>query len=200
MCPVLFEFLCSSNIKFASVDKWGDKRAMRRSWSIKIPDEFHIDLQNLFQYEGRYRTGMSVMASILIDDSYQDMKNNFPKEQHDFWEKQPLDDINIHYAAVDGFVSYELYRKITDFMKGQRHLMPKEPKPPQPKAEYCPSCVHAIAEAQRNRKRSAWADPDAAWRGGSTSIEGQSNDWGWNEADGWKPDVSSDTQFGIGTK
>ena len=100
-------------MKFASVDKRGDKRAMFRSWSIKIPDEFHVDLQDLFQYKGHYRTGMSVMASILIDDSYGQMKVKFPEKQHDFWEKQPLDSVNIEYAAVDGFVSYELYRKIT---------------------------------------------------------------------------------------
>ena len=144
---------------------------------------------------------MSVMASILIDDSYGEMKVNFPEKQHDLWEKQPLDDTNIQYVVVDGFVSYELYRKITDFMKGQLHLKPKEPKSPNPIAHYLPSCAQAIAEAHhRNNKRSALEDPDVAWRGGSSWKDGQSKDWGWNDAGGWKPDGSSGTQFAIDRK
>ena len=85
-------------------------------------------------------------------------------------------------------------------MKGQRHLKSKEPKPPQPKAHYCPSYAHAIAEAQRNNKRSAWEDPDVAWIGGSSWKDGQSNDWGWNDAGEWKAEGSSDSNFVIGSK
>jgi len=62
------------------------------------------------------------MAVALIDDSYADMKTNFPKSQQKLWGKGPLDDINIEYAAKDAYVSYELYRKIRVVNYGQRHL------------------------------------------------------------------------------
>ena len=65
---------------------------------------------------------MAHMAVALIDESYGDMKTSFPKYQHKLWEKGPLDDINIEYAAKDAYVSYELYRKIRVVNYGQRHL------------------------------------------------------------------------------
>ena len=65
---------------------------------------------------------MAHMAVALIDDSYADMKTSFPKSQHKLWEKGPLDDINIEYAAKDAYVSYELYRKIRVINYGQCHL------------------------------------------------------------------------------
>ena len=197
---MLFEFLCSSGIKFASVDRRGDRRAMERSWSIEIPFQFDVELQDLFRHKNRCRTGMSTMATILIDDSYSDMKTKFDEKQHKLWEKQPLDDVNIHYAAVDGFVSYELYRKINDVMNAQVHLKPKEPKPPKPVPHYCPRCVQEIEEAkERRRKRAAWEGPDAGWKDNSWQ-EGSSNTWGWHSSGGWKADESSDTQFALDKK
>ena len=199
-CPVLFEFLCSSGIKFASVDRRGDRRAMERSWSIEIPFQFHVELQDLFRHKNRFRTGMRTMSTILIDDSYIYMKTKFDEKQHKLWEKQPLDDVNIHYAAVDGFVSYELYRKINDVMNAQVHLKPKEPKPPKPVPHYCPRCVQEIEEAkERRRKRAAWEGPDAGWKDNSWQ-EGSSNTWGWHSSGGWKPDESSDPQFALDKK
>ena len=65
---------------------------------------------------------MAHMAVALIDEEYGDMKTSFPKYQHKLWEKGPLDDINIEYAAKDAYVSYELYRKIRVVNYGQRHL------------------------------------------------------------------------------
>jgi len=122
------EFLCSRGIYFASVDISNDKIKMSRTWGIEIPAECHIDLQSKFRLEYD-KTSMADMAAALIDEDYADMKRKFPKSQHKLWEKTPLDPINIEYAAIDGYISYELYRKIRIFEYGQRHLVPLVPPP-----------------------------------------------------------------------
>ena len=50
------------------------------------------------------------MAAAYIHEDYGDMKTTFPKRQHRAWQKNPLDRINLDYAAVDAYVSFELYR------------------------------------------------------------------------------------------
>uniref|UniRef100_A0A8I6WMQ5 3'-5' exonuclease domain-containing protein n=1 Tax=Hordeum vulgare subsp. vulgare TaxID=112509 RepID=A0A8I6WMQ5_HORVV len=119
-CPGLMEFLCSG-VTFASVDIRNDKLKMRHNFSIEIPAGCLVDLQTIFRLR-HDRTSMAHMAVALIDESYGDMKTSFPKYQHKLWEKGPLDDINIEYAAKDAYVSYELYRKIRVVNYGQRHL------------------------------------------------------------------------------
>jgi hypothetical protein len=117
-----------SGVHFASVDIRNDKIAIKQSWNIEIPAECHIDLQDLFKLD-RDRTGMADMAASLIDSSYKVMKQKFPSIQHKFWEKSPLDDINIEYAARDGYVAYQLYRTILACNYGQRHRLPPQATP-----------------------------------------------------------------------
>ncbi|XP_071678565.1 uncharacterized protein [Lolium perenne] len=88
-----------------------DRIAMQRSWNIEIPIEYHIDLQDLFQLE-RDRTGMADMAAALIDMSYKGMKKEFPSVQRQVTGEESLDEINLEYAARDGFVAYKLYHII----------------------------------------------------------------------------------------
>ena len=119
-CPGLMEFL-RSGVTFASVDIRNDRLKMRHSFGIEIPAGCLVDIQMIFKLQ-HDRTSMARMAVALIDDSYADMKTSFPRSQHRLWEKGPLDDINIEYAAKDAYVSYELYRKIRVVNYGQRHL------------------------------------------------------------------------------
>jgi hypothetical protein len=113
-----------SGIHFASVDITNDKIKMRRTWGLEIPSACHIDLQRIFKLEND-KTGMADMAvAVIEEDDYAEMKTGFPKEQHDFWEKTPLDACNIEYAARDAYVAYEVYRKIRIVNYGQRHLVP----------------------------------------------------------------------------
>ena len=46
--PALKEFLTQKGITIASVDTRADKRMLARA-GIEIPDEYHVDLQDLFQ-------------------------------------------------------------------------------------------------------------------------------------------------------
>jgi hypothetical protein len=120
------EFLLRNGIYFVSVDITNDKIKMRSTWGIEIPADRHIDLQDRFKLK-HDKTSMDDMAAALIDESYASMKKKFPKSQHNHWAKTPLDPINIDYAAVDGYVSYELYRRIGIYNYAKRHLVPLVP-------------------------------------------------------------------------
>ena len=105
------DFLVNSGIRFASVDITNDKIKMMHTWGIEIPADCHIDLQDLIQLRYPEKTGMADMAAVLIDQEYAGMQKKFPKKQHKLWEKNPLDRINLNYAAIDAYVSFELYRQ-----------------------------------------------------------------------------------------
>ena len=103
---------------------------MYKTWGgFEIPKAFHVDLQMLYQVDGLEKSCMDVMAIELISDHYKKMKSDFPSNQHDFWEESPLDELNLHYAGVDGYVSYKIYRKIKKITVGLQ-------LPP----TYCPGC------------------------------------------------------------
>ena len=80
---------------------------------MRIPSEYYVDLQvEYFKYTGHEKAGMSTMAKRLIDSWYGDMKKKFHHNRHTMWGDIPLPTMNIEYAAIDAWVSYELYRKI----------------------------------------------------------------------------------------
>ena len=138
-----------------------------QSWGIEIPDECHIDLQGLFKIH-RERTGIADMVAALIDEEYKKMKTNFPKRGHDFWEKKPLDPINIEYVARDGYVAYELYHGIGVFNYGRRHLVPLVP-PPVPRG------------SSKRKIDPAWGSPAPSWNRKIDPAE-PSDDAGWPNA------------------
>ena len=87
--------------------------------NIIIPEEFHVDIQDLFKSEEKFdytppydRDGMGFLATSIIDIACGKLKNDFPLNGHQFWEKKPLSALHIEYAARDGYYSYDLYRRI----------------------------------------------------------------------------------------
>ena len=84
------------------------------------------------------------------------MKDDFPEGRHEFWEEFPLEEINLKYAAMDGYVSFQLYYQLMIIERGRQHLVPIAPPPPPPApqppiATYCPSCLEK--ESSRGAKR-----------------------------------------------
>ena len=79
---------------------------------IVIPEDHYIDLQDLIHFAdlNRPKTGMTLMTTAFIHGGYETMKTDFPSKNHWLWEKNPLDWTNITYAAIDAYVSYELFR------------------------------------------------------------------------------------------
>ena len=94
---------------------------------LYIPDDKHVDIQDLFRINNCPRTGMAVMAAKLIHPKYAGMKDNFvsdfeKRQGHDYWDFKPLADMNLEYAATDGYVTYEIARIITLVRRGGKHL------------------------------------------------------------------------------
>ena len=79
-------------------------------------DEVLHDIQSLVKILGGSRKdGMASLATRILDESYDKMKEDFPMDRHDFWDEWPLSDINLKYAAIDAYVTYQLYKKIHFF-------------------------------------------------------------------------------------
>ena len=106
------DFLVNSGFDFVSVDITNDQMKMMRTWNIKIPEDHYIDLQGLIHFDEQDgdKTGMAHMATAFIHEGYERMKKKFHKRNHNFWEKNPLDWINLEYAAIDAYVAFELFR------------------------------------------------------------------------------------------
>ena len=177
-CPALRSFLQDKGIVFCTVDKTQDFYKLDYE-GIKIPAENWIDLQSLVKIKGgRYNDGMASLASRIIDKSYGEMKNEFPSKRHDYWEEEPLSDLNLEYAAKDAYVTYQLYVQIKFFL---RYLV------------FCPGCKKARLSADcsscsRGESGSLRAgrgtDRESFLRGLSPSMKQSTQNWyGQGESD-----------------
>ena len=145
---------------------------MKRTWEweVEIPDEYHVDIQELFRLDNKIRTGMAPMAAELLDESYGTMKSKFPGDGHKKWEKNPLDEINRVYAAKDAFVAYKLYRLIYKINQGQLHL--------EQQSMYCPNCKPVTTRASARTKASGPSGSNASSSRSSKRYKGNE---GWDE-------------------
>ena len=156
---------------------------MERTCGFTIPRKYHVDIQDIYHIKVKGldgRTGMADLAGELINKSYETMKKDFPKGGHDLWEKQPLDEVNLKYVAVDGFVSFELYRVLQCIQKGLVCLQPK-PKVPRVIPKLCAPSTSSTSGNKRNK----WEDDIYA--------DGRKRGEGWNygtvgddDYSGWK--------------
>ncbi|KAE8771529.1 Endoribonuclease Dicer-like protein 3a [Hordeum vulgare] len=148
--PALVDFLQNKGIYFTSVDKRRDKTLLHLA-GIEIPEDYYIDLQDIYKSEERLsngelvRVGMATMASEIVDSSYNEMKKKLSSDDHQLWEWKPLPQINLEYAAVDGYLSYEIYSRfrIVNVRQGQLKI-------PAPAAMevVCPSCKTNVRQGQ----------------------------------------------------
>jgi hypothetical protein len=144
---------------FCSVDKRADFIKLYYE-KIIIPRENWIDIQEIVNVKGLnergklMRDGMASLATSIIDESYSQMKSKFPRERHNYWEEQPLSDLNLEYAAKDAYVSYQLYVKIWFFL---RYLVfcPGCKKEDTLRGKVCYTCNAAEIKAERAQKNAA---------------------------------------------
>jgi ribonuclease D len=171
----LTSFLKNKHIKFVSVDVRTDKKVLAREW-MDIPPQYHIDLQDVFKIEGTPygRAGMAAMAGKLIDKKYLKMKKEFnhdmfKREGHNYWEWKPLSDRNLTYAILDGYVTYELYRRIALVNQGQMHRQT---------LAMCPCCLNRHTENIATKKKTSgwgsWAEAEPS----DSSAKKRKNGWG----------------------
>ncbi|XP_071683710.1 3'-5' exonuclease-like [Lolium perenne] len=158
-CPALRSFLQDQGIVFCSVDKTADFIKLYYE-KIIIPRENWIDIQEIVNVKGLnergklMRDGMASLATSIIDESYSQMKSKFPPERHNYWEEQPLSNLNLEYAAKDAYVSYQLYVKIWFFL---RYLVfcPGCKKEDELRGRLCRKCKAAEIEAEHAQRNAA---------------------------------------------
>jgi ribonuclease D len=101
-CPQLIQFLNHPDISFASVDKRQDTSKLEAQ-GARIPN--HVDLQDHFNIPFQSRTGLAKMATLIIDRTFKDYKEEFRKKNlHNTWHLRELQPEQIHYAAKDAYV------------------------------------------------------------------------------------------------
>ena len=66
---------------------------------------------------------MADYAASIIDTSYKYMKKNFTHTDHKPWAQVPLSDKHVQYASIDAYATYEVYRRLLNFEKGQKYLV-----------------------------------------------------------------------------
>ncbi|KAK1696532.1 hypothetical protein QYE76_013229 [Lolium multiflorum] len=105
-------FLKNKGVTFVGVDIRTGHKLLYKQW-LYIPPGKHLDLQDMLNIPGYgNRDGMATMSSELIHPKYAGMKEKFVHdydkfEGHNFWEFKPLSDMNLEYASIDGYVTYE---------------------------------------------------------------------------------------------
>ena len=58
--------------------------AMKTTWGFEIPDNFHVDIQDIYYIKGSPgRSGMAALAGEIIDETYKNMKSKLPPKVHD---------------------------------------------------------------------------------------------------------------------
>ena len=117
--PRLENFLKNQQYTFAGVDIRGDRRVLGLE-KLYTPPANHVDIQDMYWKKGLGgpKAGMATMAAKLIDPKFGDMKKQFKEDKknrvgHKYWECKPLSMLNMEYAAMDGYITYELYNLIS---------------------------------------------------------------------------------------
>jgi hypothetical protein len=63
---------------------------------------------------------MAKLTGIIIDSTYKKIKNYASEDMHDKWSWKPMMTSSQCYAALDGYVSYELYNMLITIREALR--------------------------------------------------------------------------------
>ena len=118
---MLAEFLSRPDITFAGVDIGNDITRLER---CRLAVKNFVDIQKRWKPpdSNNEKDSLADYATNLIDKSYKTMKEGFTKEDHNEWELVPLSMKHIRYASIDAYATYEVYRFIVYFERGQQRL------------------------------------------------------------------------------
>jgi hypothetical protein len=61
---------------------------------------------------------MEKLVGMIIDTTYNRMKKKCPHDIHEKWDWKPMDMTSLSYAAIDAYVSYELYNMLITMRDG----------------------------------------------------------------------------------
>ena len=128
-CQMLKDFLLDKDYTFVGVDIENDKIKLSR---VGLGVGNFVDIQTIWRVPDpiivKSKDSLVDYAGSIIHYSYTTMKNSFMVEDHHVWATAPLSLKHIYYASMDGYATYEFYRRLINFEKGlQRLSNPIEP-------------------------------------------------------------------------
>jgi len=118
-CPVLKDFLENRGITFSSVGVRNIRDALFQDL-IRIPEGYHIDIQEKFMIKGgEERDSMEDLVGAIIDESYSKLESSFPELLRHYWDWKPLTFDHLKHGATVSedfiFVSFCLCCKNSTF-------------------------------------------------------------------------------------
>ena len=137
---------------------------------------YHVDIQEVLKFpaEKKDRAGMNYLSGIVIDPSYAE-KAKLTREEHQHWHEAPLTQALLEYAAIDGYLSYALWNRISNIKYGLDCGTASW------NDSLCDSCQrgndHKISKQNEGKPRPATINP---WE--LEVCEDEEGDWGtWQE-------------------
>ena len=99
-CPVLKDFLENRGITFSSVGVRNIRDAIFQDF-IRIPEGYHIDIQEKFMIKGgKERDSIEDLAGAIIDESYSKLESSFTELLRHYWDWKPLRFDHLKYGAT----------------------------------------------------------------------------------------------------
>jgi ribonuclease D len=121
-CPKLADFLGRPDITFAGVDIGNDITRLGRC-NLSVAN--FVDIQKRWKpadSTSNNKDSLADYAAAIIDSQYKSIMKKLTHEEHKLWKQVPLSMKHILYASIDAYATYEVYRRIVNFEKGQQKL------------------------------------------------------------------------------
>jgi hypothetical protein len=118
-CPKFLDFLGDHDITFAGCDITNDVEMLRRSM-VAVGNL--VDIQQRWKPAGskNQKDSLADYAKAIIDSWYETMKQKLSYAEHKWWGDLTLTDMQIRYASLDAYMTYEVYRRLVIFEEGQK--------------------------------------------------------------------------------
>ena len=105
-CEEFKDFLMGGRVKFVTVDFRNDKEILSRI-GLVVGDPF--DLQKEGLVPSLDQPSMLTLAGAMVHPMYGELKKA-PHMFHRAWQWTVLDIHHIHYAAMDGYLCFNIYK------------------------------------------------------------------------------------------
>ena len=105
-CQDFKNFLKDKTVKFVTVDFKNDKEVLGRI-GLVVGNPF--DLQKNWLVPSR-QPSMLTLAGAMVHPSYRKLEKPHYTFHHHAWQRNVLDIDHIHYAAMDGYLCFNIYK------------------------------------------------------------------------------------------
>ena len=106
-CQDFKNFLEDKTVKFVTVDFKNDKEVLGRIVLV-VGNPFDLHKNWLFPSGGQ--PSMLTLAGAVVHPSYRKLEKPHYTFHHHAWQQNVLDIDHIHYAAMDGYLCFNIYK------------------------------------------------------------------------------------------